>query len=159
CYFTATRLKHKLGYDDTLDVFGVHAIAGIVGALLTGPLASASLGGFGNVASVGGQLWIQAKGVCFTVIWSGLLSWLILKLVDWTIGLRVTDEQEQMGLDLALHEERAYNLSWATSAGSSWIRRRHRKIRRHGWRSARGWPRRDCMCPPCMHKTCGKASS
>jgi Amt family ammonium transporter len=110
-YFTATRLKHKLGYDDTLDVFGVHAVAGMVGALLTGPLASPALGGFGNVASVGGQLWIQAKGVGFTVIWSGLLSWLILKLVDWTIGLRVTDEQEQMGLDLALHEERAYNLS------------------------------------------------
>ena len=111
CFFTATRLKHWIGYDDTLDVFGVHAVAGIVGALLTGPLAAASLGGFGNVASVGGQLWIQTKGVGFTMIWSGLLSWLILKLVDWTIGLRVTDEQEQIGLDLALHEERAYNMS------------------------------------------------
>ena len=111
CFFTATRLKHWIGYDDTLDVFGVHAVAGIVGALLTGPLAAASLGGFGNVASAWGQLWIQTKGVGFTVIWSGLLSWLILKLVDWTIGLRVTDEQEQIGLDLALHEERAYNLS------------------------------------------------
>ncbi len=111
CFFTATRLKHWIGYDDTLDVFGVHAVAGIVGALLTGPLASASLGGFGHVASAWGQLWIQTKGVGFTMIWSGLLSWLILKLVDWTIGLRVTDEQEQIGLDLALHEERAYNLS------------------------------------------------
>ena len=68
-------------------------------------------GAVGNVASVGGQLWIQTKGVGFTMIWSGLLSWLILKLVDWTIGLRVTDEQEQIGLDLALHEERAYNMS------------------------------------------------
>jgi Amt family ammonium transporter len=111
CFFTATKLKHKLGYDDSLDVFGVHAVAGIIGALLTGPLAAAALGGFGTVTSLGGQLWIQAKGVGFTVIWSAVLSLLILKLIDWTIGLRVTDEQEQMGLDLALHEERAYNLS------------------------------------------------
>jgi Amt family ammonium transporter len=111
CFFTATRLKHWLRYDDTLDVFGVHAVAGIVGALLTGPFASASLGGFGHVSSIGGQLWIQTKGVGFTILWSALLSWLILKLVDWTIGLRVSDEQEQIGLDLALHEERAYNLS------------------------------------------------
>jgi Amt family ammonium transporter len=111
CFFSATRLKHKLGYDDSLDVFGVHAVAGIVGALLTGPLASPKLGGFGTVESLWGQLWIQAKGVGFTVVWSALLSLLILKLIDWTIGLRVDDEQEQVGLDLALHEEKAYNLS------------------------------------------------
>lgn len=111
CFFTATRLKHKLGYDDSLDVFGVHAVAGIIGALLTGPLASAALGGFGDVTSLGGQLWIQAKGVGFTIIWSAVLSLIILKLIDWTIGLRVTEEQEQLGLDLALHEEKAYNLS------------------------------------------------
>lgn len=111
CFFTATKLKHKLGYDDTLDVFGVHAVAGIIGALLTGPFAAAALGGFGNVTSLGGQLWIQAKGVGFTVLWSAVLTLVILKLIDWTIGLRVTEEQEQMGLDLALHEEKAYNLS------------------------------------------------
>ncbi|WP_266181108.1 ammonium transporter [Dyella humicola] len=111
CFFSATRLKHRLGYDDSLDVFGVHAVAGIVGALLTGPLASPKLGGFGNVESLGGQLWIQAKGVGFTVIWSAVLSLLILKLIDWTLGLRVDEEQEQIGLDLALHEEKAYNLS------------------------------------------------
>ncbi|WP_235499675.1 ammonium transporter [Frateuria sp. Soil773] len=111
CFFSATRLKRRLGYDDTLDVFGVHAVAGIVGGLLTGPLASARLGGFGTVASPWGQLWIQAKGVGFTIAWSVLLSLLILKLVDWTIGLRVDEEQEQIGLDLALHEEKAYNLS------------------------------------------------
>jgi Amt family ammonium transporter len=111
CFFSATRLKHKLGYDDSLDVFGVHAIAGIVGALLTGPLASPKLGGFGTVESLWGQLWIQAKGVGFTVIWSAVLSLVILKLIDWTLGLRVDDEQEQIGLDLALHEEKAYNLS------------------------------------------------
>ena len=111
CFFSATRLKHKLGYDDSLDVFGVHAVAGIVGALLTGPLASPKLGGFGAVESLWGQLWIQAKGVGFTVIWSAVLSLVILKLIDWTLGLRVDDEQEQMGLDIALHEEKAYNLS------------------------------------------------
>ncbi|TAM59019.1 MAG: ammonium transporter [Rhodanobacter sp.] len=111
CFYTATRLKHKLGYDDTLDVFGVNAIAGIIGALLTGPLASAKLGGFGAVASLGGQLWTQARGVGFTVIWSAVLSLVILKLIDWTLGLRVSEEQEQLGLDLALHEEKAYNPS------------------------------------------------
>ena len=111
CFFTATRLKHKLGYDDTLDVFGVHAIAGIVGALLTGPFAAPKLGGFGTVASPLLQLWIQAKGVGFTIVWSAMLSWVILKLLDRTIGLRVDAEQEQMGLDIAEHEERAYNLS------------------------------------------------
>jgi len=111
CFFSATRLKHKLGYDDSLDVFGVHAIAGIVGALLTGPLASPKLGGFGTVESLFGQLWIQAKGVGFTVVWSAVLSLVILKLIDWTLGLRVDDEQEQVGLDISLHEEKAYNLS------------------------------------------------
>jgi len=88
----------------------VHAIAGIVGALLTGPFAAASLGGFGHVASAWGQLWIQAKGVGFTIAWSALLSVAILKLLDRTLGLRVDAEQEQMGLDLAEHEERAYDL-------------------------------------------------
>lgn len=111
CFFTATRLKHRLGYDDTLDVFGVHAIAGIIGALLTGPFAAPALGGFGTVTSPLLQLWIQAKGVGFTIVWSALLSLVILKLVDRTLGLRVDAEQEQMGLDLAEHEERAYNLS------------------------------------------------
>jgi Amt family ammonium transporter len=111
CFFSATRLKHRFGYDDSLDVFGVHAIAGILGALLTGPLASPKLGGFGTVESLFGQLWIQAKGVGFTVVWSAVLSLVILKVIDWTMGLRVDEEQEQVGLDLSLHEEKAYNLS------------------------------------------------
>ena len=111
CFFCATRLKRRLGYDDSLDVFGVHAIAGIVGALLTGPFAAHALGGFGDVAHPLGQLWIQTKGVAFTVVWSAGLTWCILKLIDVTLGLRVDDEQEQIGLDLALHDERAYNLS------------------------------------------------
>ena len=112
CFFTATKLKNKLGYDDSLDVFGVHAIAGIVGALLTGPLACAVFGGFdAAVSSPLAQLWIQTKGVAFTIVWSAVLSWVILKLIDLTLGLRVSEEEEQMGLDLALHEEKAYNLS------------------------------------------------
>lgn len=110
CFFTATRLKYRLGYDDTLDVFGVHAVAGIVGALLTGPLAAAVFGGYGHVASAWKQLGIQAEGVGFTIVWSAVLSWGILKVLDRTIGLRVDAEQEQMGLDIAEHEERAYDL-------------------------------------------------
>jgi len=111
CFFTATRLKYRLGYDDALDVFGVHAVAGILGGLLTGPLASPALGGFGTVASPLAQLRIQAEGVGFTIAWSTAWSFGLLKLIDRTIGLRVTDEQELIGLDLALHEERGYNLS------------------------------------------------
>jgi Amt family ammonium transporter len=111
CFFTATRLKHKLGYDDSLDVFGVHAVAGILGGILTGPLAAPVLGGFGTVTELGTQLWIQTKGVMFTIAWSAVLSYVILKLLDLTLGLRVDDEQEQVGLDLSLHEEKAYNLS------------------------------------------------
>ena len=111
CFFAATRLKYRLGYDDTLDAFGVHAIAGIVGALLTGPLASPRLGGFDStVTSLSGQLWIQTKGVCFTIVWCAVLSWIVLKLVDCVLGLRANEEQEHMGLDLSEHEERAYNL-------------------------------------------------
>ena len=78
--------------------------------VLTGPLAAATLGGFGTVTSLGGQLWIQAKGVGFTIAWSAALSYAILKLLDLSIGLRVDAEQEQVGLDLSEHEERAYNL-------------------------------------------------
>ena len=111
CFFTATRLKHKLGYDDSLDVFGVHAVAGILGGILTGPLAAPVLGGFGTVTELGTQLWIQTKGVMFTIVWSAVLSYVILKLLDLTLGLRVDEEQEQIGLDLSLHEEKAYNLS------------------------------------------------
>jgi Amt family ammonium transporter len=111
CFFTATKLKHKLGYDDSLDVFGVHAVAGILGGILTGPLAAPVLGGFGTVTELGTQLWIQTKGVMFTIAWSAVLSYVILKLLDLTLGLRVDDEQEQVGLDLSLHEEKAYNLS------------------------------------------------
>jgi Amt family ammonium transporter len=111
CFFSATSLKRRFGYDDSLDVFGVHAIAGIIGALLTGPLAAPVLGGFGTVTDLGLQLWIQFKGVSFTVVYSAVLSYVIFKGIAVTMGLRVDEEQEQIGLDLALHEERGYNLS------------------------------------------------
>lgn len=111
CYFTATRLKHRLGYDDALDVFGVHAVAGIVGALLTGPLAAAAFGGFGGVRSPWLQLLIQGKGIGFTIAWSAAMSFVILEVIDHTLGLRVDAEQEELGLDLAEHEERAYDLT------------------------------------------------
>jgi Amt family ammonium transporter len=110
CFLAAARLKRALGYDDSLDVFGVHAVGGIVGALLTGVCAG-SLGGAGLAegVTVGQQLWVQAKGVLFTLAFSGIMTFIILKLLDATIGLRVSREQEIEGLDLALHDERAYN--------------------------------------------------
>jgi Amt family ammonium transporter len=110
CFFAATRLKHVLKYDDSLDVFGVHAVAGIIGAILTGLFAAPAMGGFGTVTDIGHQLWIQCKGVGFTVAYTAVCSYVLLKLVDITMGLRVDAEAEQVGLDLALHEERAYNL-------------------------------------------------
>ncbi|MBL8259426.1 MAG: ammonium transporter [Candidatus Competibacteraceae bacterium] len=112
CFLTSTKLKRALGYDDSLDVFGVHAVGGIVGAILTGLCADAALGGKGLAegVSVGAQLWIQTKGALFTVLYSAVLSYILLKLVDAVVGLRVTEEQETEGLDIALHDERGYNL-------------------------------------------------
>jgi len=112
CFLASTKLKRALGYDDSLDVFGVHCIGGIVGAILTGLCADQMMGGVGLAEgmSLGGQLWAQVKGVIFTLIYSGILSFVILKIVDIVIGLRVTDEQETEGLDIALHDERGYNL-------------------------------------------------
>ncbi|MFL9807367.1 MAG: ammonium transporter [Pseudomonas sp.] len=110
CFFCATSLKRKLGYDDSLDAFGVHGVGGIVGALLSGIFAAPMLGGFGEVENIGLQLWIQFKGVLFTVVYTGIVTYLILKAIDLVIGLRVNEEQETIGLDLSLHNERGYNL-------------------------------------------------
>ncbi len=110
CFFCATSLKRKLGYDDSLDAFGVHGVGGIVGALLTGIFAAPMLGGFGEVENFGLQLWIQFKGVLFTVVYTGIVTYLILKAIDLVMGLRVNEEQETVGLDLSLHNERGYNL-------------------------------------------------
>ncbi|MCC6135658.1 MAG: ammonium transporter [Candidatus Contendobacter sp.] len=112
CFLASTKLKRALGYDDSLDVFGVHCIGGIVGAILAGLCADKLMGGVGLVEgmTLGGQLFAQFKGVVFTLIYSGILSFVILKIVDVMVGLRVTEEQETEGLDIALHDERGYNL-------------------------------------------------
>jgi len=110
CYFCATSLKRKLGYDDSLDAFGVHGIGGIVGAILTGVFAAPALGGFGAVTDIGAQVWVQAKGVIFTVAYTAIVTYVILKVLDVVMGLRVNEEEESVGLDLAQHNERGYNL-------------------------------------------------
>ncbi|WP_145008586.1 ammonium transporter [Pseudomonas oryzihabitans] len=110
CFFCATSLKRKLGYDDSLDAFGVHGIGGIVGALLTGVFAAPSLGGFGTVTDIGAQFFIQFKGVAFTIVYTGIVTFVILKVLDMIMGLRVNEEEETVGLDLTLHNERGYNL-------------------------------------------------
>ncbi len=112
CYFAATRLKRALGYDDSLDVFGVHAVGGIIGAILTGVFADASLGGVGLAEgrSIGGQVLIQIQSVLFTLVYSGVLTFVILKLVGLLLPLRATPDEENEGLDLVLHDERGYNL-------------------------------------------------
>ncbi|WP_407696504.1 ammonium transporter [Steroidobacter denitrificans] len=113
CFYAATALKRRLGYDDSLDVFGVHCVGGIVGAVLTGIFAFPSMGGVwepAESATIVGQLWIQTKGVLFTLVYTGVLTWIILKIVDAIVGLRVSAEQEEEGLDLSLHNERGYIL-------------------------------------------------
>jgi Amt family ammonium transporter len=112
CFFAATRLKRTFGYDDSLDVFGVHGVGGIIGALLTGVFADAALGGAGLAEgmTIGGQVWVQLLGVLFTLVYTGVLSFVILKVLDLTIGLRVSEEAETQGLDLAAHDERGYVL-------------------------------------------------
>ena len=112
CFWGATSLKAQLGYDDSLDAFGVHGIGGIVGALLTGIFAAESLGGAGLAkANIGMQVWAQFLSIVVTIVWSGVLSFIILKIVDATIGLRVDEDEERQGLDLSQHNERGYNLS------------------------------------------------
>jgi Amt family ammonium transporter len=104
CFFAATTLKHLLGYDDSLDTFGVHGVGGIVGALLTGVFATASIGGTdGSLA----QFIIQCKAVAVTLVWSSVVSLVLLFLLKFTIGLTVSAEEEMEGLDLALHGESA----------------------------------------------------
>jgi Amt family ammonium transporter len=111
CYLFVTSVKHALGYDDSLDVFGIHGIGGIVGALGTAIVDRAALGGTGvSEASMGGQLVIQFLGVAVTVLWCAIGSLLLYLAVDAVVGLRVREESEREGLDLTAHGERAYNL-------------------------------------------------
>jgi len=112
CYFASVRLKRVVGYDDSLDAFGVHAVGGIVGAILTGVFVDATFGGKGLAEGVtlGAQVWKQAVGVLATLVYDAIATLLILRILDATMGLRVNEEQETEGLDLVLHDEAGYNL-------------------------------------------------
>ena len=111
CYFCATSMKKALGYDDSLDVFGVHGIGGIVGALLTGVCAAEAMGGSGmELDSMGAQVFAQLKGVVVTIIWSGVVSVIAFKIADLvTGGARVGEDEEDQGLDLNSHGEAGYS--------------------------------------------------
>jgi ammonium transporter, Amt family len=110
CYFAVTGVKNALGYDDALDVFGIHGVGGIIGAIGTGIVAAPSLGGYGvGEYSIGGQVVTQIIAVAITLVWTGIGSVVLYKITDLIVGLRVTQDQEREGLDLADHGERAYN--------------------------------------------------
>jgi Amt family ammonium transporter len=110
-YWAVTSLKIKLGYDDSLDVFGIHGVAGIIGALGVAVLAAPSLGGVGFAEGVtmGNQFTVQVISVAVTIVWCGVVSYILYKLVDIVIGLRVPEEAEREGLDTTSHGERAYS--------------------------------------------------
>ena len=119
CLWGVNGLKRLLGADDSLDVFGVHGVGGIVGALLTGVFNTQALGGPGLVGDwvtvavtsngILDQVWIQLKGVLLTIVWSGVVAFIAFKIADLTIGLRVSEEEEREGLDISSHGETAYN--------------------------------------------------
>jgi len=106
CFWGATGLKHMLGYDDSLDAFGVHGVGGITGALLTGVFAVKDIGKTpGLLEGNPGQVLLQAEGVLVTIVWCGVMSFILYKVVDMLVGLRVTSEEETEGLDITLHGE------------------------------------------------------
>jgi ammonium transporter, Amt family len=120
CYFFCSTVKNKFGYDDTADVFGIHGVGGIIGALLTGVFVNPALGGAGIVdystadfaatyAGTATQVFNQLKGVIVTILWCGIVSIILYKIVDMVVGLRVPVEAEREGLDLASHGEAAYH--------------------------------------------------
>jgi Amt family ammonium transporter len=122
CYFFVSVVKNKFEYDDSLDVFGIHCIGGIIGALATGILVNPALGGAGivnyldpNLAAIYDgtttQVWRQLKGVLVTLLWSGIGSAILYKIVDLIVGLRASPEAEREGLDLTSHGEAAYHSS------------------------------------------------
>ena len=105
CYLAVAVIKRKLGYDDSLDAFGIHGFGGIVGAILTGLVFDNQI--FGGDASIGSQVWIQTKDALTTIVYSGVMSWVILKIVGKICGgLRVDRDTEREGLDLTIHGER-----------------------------------------------------
>jgi len=116
CYFATNMMKNALKVDDSLDVFPVHGVGGVLGTLLAGVFCATELGIFsGNgfsegIDSIGGQLAVQATGVVATFVYTGVMTFIILKLVDMMVGLRIDSDEENQGLDLVLHDERGYNL-------------------------------------------------
>ncbi len=110
-YYFVTVVKIRMGYDDSLDVFGIHGVAGIIGAIGTGILTAPSLGGTGDADyAMGAQTLVQAQAVAVTILWCGLVSYILFKLIDATMGLRVSRDDERQGLDITTHGEQAYHL-------------------------------------------------
>jgi Amt family ammonium transporter len=119
CFLASTKVKQMLGYDDALDAFGVHCIGGIIGALGTGIFVNPALGGTGvydyvanavGTFDAGAQFKSQLIAVCTSLVWSGLVAAVVLLALKYTIGIRASDEAQEEGLDLADHDERAYNM-------------------------------------------------
>src|SRR5690606_8684496 len=110
CYYFVAVVKIKAGYDDSLDVFGIHGIGGIVGAIGTGIFTAPWLGGTGgDDFSIASQVWIQIVAVLITIVWCGIASVVLYKIVDVLVGLRPTADDERQGLDLSSHGEAAYH--------------------------------------------------
>ena len=112
CYISVVKIKRTFGYDDSLDAFGVHGIGGIIGAVLTGVFVDAGLGGAGlaDGVTMAAQVGKQFVGIVATIVYCGIVSFIILKVLDNVIGLRVSEQAEQEGLDLVLHDEQGYNI-------------------------------------------------
>ena len=110
CYWASVILKFKLGYDDSLDVFGVHGVGGFVGTILVGVFAAERFGGLEGDLAIGSQLGIQFGAAAITIVYTALVSFALAKLVDAVVGLRIDDEDEERGLDLSQHGESGYNL-------------------------------------------------
>ena len=111
CFWACTKIKSAFGYDDSLDVFGVHGVGGIVGAIGAGIFAAPGLGGggFAEGVTMGSQLLVQIEGVVITIVWSGVVSLILFKIIDGVIGLRVPEDEEREGLDSTQHGESAYH--------------------------------------------------
>ena len=112
CFYATQLIKRRLFIDDSLDVFPVHGVGGILGTLLAGVFVSAGLGGagFAEGVTMAGQVMTQLIGILATIVWCGVLSWVLLKGIGLMVDLRVTEEQETEGLDVVLHDESGYNL-------------------------------------------------
>lgn len=110
CYLASTVLKSRLGYDDSLDVFGVHGVGGFLGTVLAGVFGAAALGGNQEGLAIASQVRVQLTAAMITAVWAGVASYVLLKFIDAVVGLRVGIDAESQGVDLALHDERGYNL-------------------------------------------------